>query len=179
LGESATWKRLFDFLKHQDKERLLNDLDIAEHLLERIKRSGKRTWGVTEFYCLAAEFRLLPSGISQPVFCSAYSEYHYDRYSRVMATLSDRRAVVGEGLTAEDAVLDAAREFSGLNLSLERMELNGRDGQYRLYAEIAVLEGEVTAAERCGAIPGRLLFECCLDAVNRFWLKKRTTTAYV
>ncbi|MDR1491785.1 MAG: hypothetical protein LBT05_03565 [Planctomycetaceae bacterium] len=148
------------------------DDDEAERILERIKRSDKRTFGVTEFYTLAGEFRLLPFGVPKPFCCSAYSEYHYDGYSRVMATLSDNRTVVGEGLTAENAVLNAAREFFGLELSLLRMELNGRDGQYRFYAEIAIPGEENAAVERCGALPGRLLFECLLDAINRSQLKK-------
>ncbi|MDR1384288.1 MAG: hypothetical protein LBJ67_10685 [Planctomycetaceae bacterium] len=146
--------------------------DEAERILEQIKQSGKRTVGATEFYHLAAEFLPLPSGVPQPVCCLAYSEYHYDQYSRVMATLSDNRTVVGEGLTAEKAVVDAARKCSGsgcdFDLSLSRMELNGRDGHYRLYAEITISDEPPAAAERSGAIPGRLLFECCLDAINRF-----------
>jgi hypothetical protein len=48
---------------------------------------------------------------------------------------------------------------------LEKTAVNGFGSRVRLYAEIKAGD-RLYAVERTGAASGRLLFECCLDAVN-------------
>jgi hypothetical protein len=54
---------------------------------------------------------------------------------------------------------------------VEKTAASGSGGRFRLYAEISA-GGRLYAAERTGALPGRLLCECCLDAVNGEGLRR-------
>ncbi|MDR2755304.1 MAG: hypothetical protein LBC20_06320 [Planctomycetaceae bacterium] len=144
---------------------------VTEQLLNHIKESGLRTFGITEFLKLASEYNLLPVDFPQPVFCIGFSEYCTDGYCRVTGTItssiSKEQTVIGEGLTVELAVLDAVKKVSGLSIRLNKTESIGKEGQFHLYAEMLVEDQMMITVSRFGFHLSRLLFECCLDAVNR------------
>jgi 2-isopropylmalate synthase len=152
---------------------------VTDQILNHIKESGLRTFGVTEFLKLASEYDLLPVDFPQPVSCNSFSEYRTDGHCRITGIISiavdKEQAVTGEGITVELAVLDAVKKMSGLSIQLTKTELIGKEGQFHLYAEMLVDGHTVIPAARFGSHPSRLLFECCLDAVNQAH-KKLTKT---
>ncbi|MDR3182878.1 MAG: hypothetical protein LBT89_08180 [Planctomycetaceae bacterium] len=143
----------------------LND-KAAEKILCRVKTTDKRTVGLTEFLVIIGELGLLPKGSPNPVCCSFFSEQSAGGFHRIKTTLSDGRTYHGKGATAESAVMDTVNKISPFQIALERAELNGMNGQYRLYT-IIKSNDKKTALERYGASPNRLMFECCLDVINR------------
>jgi 2-isopropylmalate synthase len=153
------------------------DNTVTEQLLNHIKESGLRTFGVTEFLKLAFEYDLLPVDFPQPISCNRFSEYRTDEHCRVTGIVSTavdkEQTITGEGLTVESAVLDAVKNMSGLSIQLTKTELIGKEGQFHLYAEMLVDNRTVITAVRFGFHPSRLLFECCLDAVNQVQRKSK------
>ncbi|MDR1962773.1 MAG: hypothetical protein LBQ50_03235 [Planctomycetaceae bacterium] len=147
---------------------------VAEQLLEQIKQSGLRTFGVTEFLKLASEYDLLPVNVPPPVFCTEFSEYRTETCCVVTATLSTGQTVTAEGLSLELAVLDAVKQFSGFPIEFIKTELTGIDGRCRWYVEMRIPDETLVAVERFGTDSGRSLFECCLDAVGICELRLRS-----
>ncbi|MDR2441172.1 MAG: hypothetical protein LBE12_17565 [Planctomycetaceae bacterium] len=151
---------------------------ITEQLLNHIKKSGLRTFGVTEFLKLAAEHDLLPPDFPQPISCVGFSEYRTEEHCRITAMITvsgtDKQTVSGEGFTVESAVLNVTKNISGLSIQLTKTELIGKEGLFHFYAEMLVAGQTVIAVERLGSHPTRLLFECCLDTVNQV-TRKHTT----
>jgi 2-isopropylmalate synthase len=147
------------------------DNTVTEQLLNHIKESGLRTFGVTEFLKLASDYNLLPADFPQPVSCNNFSEYRTDGHCCVMGIVSvavnKEQTVTGEGLTVESAVLDAVKNMSSLSIQLSKTELIGKEEQFHLYVEMLIDNQTVITASRFGCHPSRLLFECCLDAVNQ------------
>jgi 2-isopropylmalate synthase len=151
--------------------------EAAEALSQEIKKAEARSFGATEFLLLAERSGFFPPGAAPPLWLRSSSEWDIDRYSRLMATLSDGRTVVGEGAAPAEAALRATAKISGFALRFSRMEFIGADRGFRLYAEIALPGGGTLATERGGPLPGRLLFESCLDAVNCLNLREQRKAA--
>jgi 2-isopropylmalate synthase len=133
--------------------------------------------GVSEFIAILTELRILPPEYPGPLVIQKFSEtvcaegwppdaprfrveVSLGRYGQEAAGECCRRA--GDGPDETAAILAA---LPGPALSVKKTALSGSGGRFRLYAEISA-GGRLYAAERTGAAPGRLLCECCLDAVN-------------
>ncbi|MDR1949947.1 MAG: 2-isopropylmalate synthase [Spirochaetaceae bacterium] len=72
----------------------------------------------------------------------------------------------GEGETWVKVIPKAVSAYTGTELSLRRLGINGVGEKLRLYAEISTPGGKLYAPERIGSPAGLLLLDCCLDAVN-------------
>jgi 2-isopropylmalate synthase len=144
------------------------DEDKIEQLLGRIKNSGVRFWGITEFLLLVKELKLLASDSICPISCAAYVECCTDMRCDVSILLSDGETVLGNGVDPESALLSAVSKKTAQNIKINKTELTSINGNYRIYAELLTTNNNsITAIERYGNHPNRLLFECILDVINK------------
>jgi 2-isopropylmalate synthase len=156
------------------------DDNKVEQLLKRIKNSELRFIGITEFIKLARELQTTPEMNSiYPISCKSYAEFYNDKKYEVSIELSDGEIIYGEGVDSANALLSAVLKISNLEIKINKIELTGINGSYRLYAELFVTNNQtnnrnnnspdkmITAIERLGTQPNRLLFECILDIINR------------
>ncbi|MDR2762360.1 MAG: hypothetical protein LBB88_07145 [Planctomycetaceae bacterium] len=143
----------------------------VDQLLKRIKNSELRFIGITEFLVIARELQLTEINSIDPISCRNYAEYYNDTKCNVSIELSDGKIIDGEGVDSETALLSAASKISDLTIRINKTELTGINGTYRLYAELFVTNNQknktIAAIERLGNQPNKLLFECILDVINR------------
>jgi 2-isopropylmalate synthase len=158
------------------------ETEALVHAAALVKKASWKSTGLTEFICILSELKALPAGYPGPLVIRTFSEsLREDEWTmgtpafRLEVSLGlygkeeagERYHLEGEGESESAAVLAAlsALPFPAPALALEKIALNGFGGHVRLYAEISA-GGRLYAVERIGMVPGRLLFECCLDAVN-------------
>jgi 2-isopropylmalate synthase len=134
-------------------------------LTESLKNDGKRTIGITEFMALLAS---LDRGFISPMICVSYSETfeakgEKSRYAIKAALRHVNTEIIlsGSGKNTLEAVSAAAPK-----LLIDSVSVAGHNGNIRLYAEITAASGRLYAIERSGNAAGKLLLECCLDAIN-------------
>jgi 2-isopropylmalate synthase len=159
-------------------------VDLPQEQLVRaaalVKGAPWTATGISEFIVILAELEALPPEYSGPLMMLGFSENlsgegwpREGQTFRVEISLGsygkedagELYHLEGEGETEAAAILAALAVLPGPALSLTKTALNGFGSRFRLYAEIRS-GGRLYAVERTGAVPGRLLFECCLDAVN-------------
>ncbi|MDR3233342.1 MAG: hypothetical protein LBT46_06740 [Planctomycetaceae bacterium] len=153
------------------------DGKAVETILQRLKDDEHQTLGITEFLVWLKESGLFPADTAAPVTCNEIQVMQTDSAVEVEAVLSNQTRITGSGSSLEFAVLSALQSVTeiGLALRFAAVEWTGLGGQYRLYAETVLPDREILAAERTGKVPGRLLLEIGLDAVNFYRTKNKQT----
>jgi 2-isopropylmalate synthase len=159
--------------------RLYCGLELEGETLARVtglvKAAPGTATGITEFICILADLRALPAAYRGPLRWVSFSETADAVRYRIRASLRRYKEgapsgksypLRGEGNTLAGAALGAVSAFTGIPLRLRRLAVNGTGELFRLYAEISAPGTGLYAVERTGAVPGLLLLECCLDAVN-------------
>jgi 2-isopropylmalate synthase len=138
---------------------------LLRKLTEALKNGGEPTIGITEFLALIASF---DSSFISPMICSSYLETFEAKGEKIRfeikATLrhiNTEIVLFGRGRNTLEAISAAAPK-----LSIESVSVAGHNGNFRLYAEITAASGRLYAIERSGNAAGKLLLECCLDAIN-------------
>jgi 2-isopropylmalate synthase len=170
-------------------------VDLTQEQLVRaaalVKSAPWPVTGLSEFIAILAEQKALPPEYPGPLVIRSFSETLSEEgwpqgvpgfrveaalglYGKDDAGVSYRLA--GDGPDESAAVLAALSSLPGPALSVEKTALSGAGGRFRLYAEISAA-GRRYPAERTGAVPGRLLCECCLDAVNGEGLRLYTASS--
>ncbi|MDR0623102.1 MAG: 2-isopropylmalate synthase, partial [Treponema sp.] len=169
-------------------------IDLSPEQLARaaalVKGTPGAATGISEFIAILAEMKALPPEYPGPLVIRDFSETLSGEgwppgltKFRVRLSLGpygkdaaeERRQLTGEGPEESAAIAAALSALPGPALSVVKTALSGSGGRFRLYAEIAA-GGRLYPVERTGAIPGRLLCECCLDAVNGEGLRYRINT---
>ncbi|MDR2643106.1 MAG: hypothetical protein LBC74_09965 [Planctomycetaceae bacterium] len=150
------------------------DDDKIDQLLKRIKNSVLHFWGITEFLLLAKALKLPAMNSIEPISCTGYSECYSGSEYNVSIMLSGGETILGNGVDPNSALLSAVSKISNLNIKINKTELTASNGNYRLYTELLSTNNKsndtITAIERCGNHPNRLLFECILDVINKEFL---------
>jgi 2-isopropylmalate synthase len=154
-----------------------------------VKAAPRAATGISDFIIILAELKALPPAYPGPLVIRGFSETlrgeawpGEGQTVRVELSLglygneaaAEAYHLAGEGADESAAVLAAFSALPGPALSVGKTALCGSGGRFRLYAEISA-GPRLYAAERTGAAPGRLLCECCLDAINGEGLRLHTT----
>jgi 2-isopropylmalate synthase len=160
------------------------DEETAARLSVLVKDAPGPLTGITEFLCMLAASGQAQEDIPAPFVCTNFSAAYLDGGAETKSSVRIRAGVLrranpggevsGAGETEAEAVLNAANSFSEHRLELTYSAINGCGNKIRLYAEIAAA-GKLYALERIGRQSGRLLFECCLDALNAERLRREQT----
>lgn len=143
-----------------------------------VKGAPGAATGISEFLAILTELAALPPDY-RPLVIRSFSETLCAqgwpqgaprfRVETVLGPYGKDSAeplrLKGEGETETAAVLAALSSLPGPPLSVKKTAQSGSGSRFRLYAEISAGPRRY-ALERTGAIPGRLLCECCLDALN-------------
>jgi 2-isopropylmalate synthase len=156
------------------------ETEALVHAAALVKSSPGPSVGLTEFILILSELKALPAGYPGPLVIRTFSQsLREDGWTtgtpafRLEVSLGlygkeeagEQYYLEGVGESESAAVLAALSALPFPAPALEKTALNGFGGRIRLYAEIYA-GGRLYAVERTGTAPGRLLFECCLDAVN-------------
>ena len=150
-----------------------------------VKGAPRAATGISEFIVLLAEIQALPPEYPGPLVIRDFSETFSEegwppglKKFRIELSLGpcgkgagELYHLEGEGETETAAIPAALSALPGPALSVAKTAVSGSGGRFRLYAEISA-GGRLYPVERTGAIPGRLLCECCLDAVNGEGLRR-------
>ncbi|MDR3238310.1 MAG: 2-isopropylmalate synthase [Spirochaetia bacterium] len=148
----------------------------AQSISARIKGTLSTVTGITEFICILSDMNLTASVSASPLMVSAFSEtvseqageymFRIDAEVKPYGTISGPLTVSGEAQRLHDAVIKAVNALPGAALKIKNTLLDGCGGSLRLYAEVLSESGRIYPVERSGVSSARLLFECCLDALN-------------
>ncbi|MDR2170826.1 MAG: hypothetical protein LBP59_11845 [Planctomycetaceae bacterium] len=89
----------------------------------------------------------------------------------IVIKLSDGTIIDGKGNNPETILLTAVSKIDNIKIKINKTEITSINQNYRIYAELLATnnatKNAITAIERLGTHPNKLLLECLIDVINK------------